>query len=345
MENHRLSEHPTCMWLTLNRECNLRCKWCYAQGTGYNSQRQMSLEQAYFFIDIAEKLHLKHITLIGGEPTCYKYLDKVISYCTKKNIKTGLVTNGVLLSNNNYLERLISNGLTSVNISIKAKDEEDYKMLTGVDCYKKVLKAIENLKNSKIQFTVSYVISKDTIDNFIDVMIECKKHGAYNFYLSFCNPFFDEDKINEYQSNPIQLIDGFVRQYSRLSTEIEKFSFHQNLPFCLWPEEFIEKAKPHMKSVCQMHEKKGLIVDTNGDLLLCNSLYDYPYGKFGEDYKDFTSLQEYLHSNKVMEIYKQVLRSPSQKCSACDSFKKCAGGCVLQWFSYSFDELMSMKKR
>lgn len=341
--NNRLAEKPTNMWLTINRECNLRCKWCYAQGTGYNAQKQMNLEQAYHFIDIAEKLQLKHITLIGGEPTCYKDLDKVISYCTKKNIKAGLITNGVLLSDMNYLERLISNGLTSVNLSIKAKDEEDYKNLTGVDCYKKVLKAIENLKNKNIGFTISYVISEDTIDHFIDVMIACKKSGANNFYLSFCNPFFDGDKINEYRPNPIQLIDGFVKQYDRLSAEIERFSFHQNLPFCLWPKDFVEKAKSHMKSVCQMHEKKGLIIDTNGDLLLCNALYDYPYGKYGEDYNDFESLQKYLNSDKVIEIYKKILRSPSQKCSNCDSFEKCAGGCVLQWFSYSFDELMSMK--
>ncbi len=98
-----------------------------------------------------------------------------------------------------------------------------------------------------------------------------------------------------------------------------------------------------MTSICQMHEKKGLIFDTNGDILLCNSLYDYPYGKYGKDYSNYDELFEYINSDSVVDIYKKILRSPSKVCKICDSFENCAGGCVLLWFSYKFEELITKK--
>ena len=41
-----MAEHPNIdtAWVTLNRACNLRCRWCYAAGTGYKAGDDMSFE-------------------------------------------------------------------------------------------------------------------------------------------------------------------------------------------------------------------------------------------------------------------------------------------------------------
>ena len=39
-------------WLTLNRVCNLRCKWCYAQKTGFKLSDDLEIDLAYKLIDI-----------------------------------------------------------------------------------------------------------------------------------------------------------------------------------------------------------------------------------------------------------------------------------------------------
>ena len=49
MENQSIMEGS---WLNLNRACNLRCKWCYASGTGFSSKDDMSLKLAKELIDL-----------------------------------------------------------------------------------------------------------------------------------------------------------------------------------------------------------------------------------------------------------------------------------------------------
>ena len=38
-------EYKGC-WITLNRACNLRCKWCYAQDTKFSLLDDMELEKS-----------------------------------------------------------------------------------------------------------------------------------------------------------------------------------------------------------------------------------------------------------------------------------------------------------
>ena len=40
-------------WLTINRACNIRCKWCYAQGTGFNKKDNVNQtsQRSYVYTD------------------------------------------------------------------------------------------------------------------------------------------------------------------------------------------------------------------------------------------------------------------------------------------------------
>ncbi len=328
-KNVRFSDMPQCAWLTINRNCNLRCEWCYAQGTKYASEMKEDL--AYKIIDIIEQFGIRHVNIIGGEPTCYSSLPLIISYCKSKGIKTGLITNGIKLANNSYLKELIQSGLESVNISIKAPTKEDYCALTQNDCFENVFEAIKNLSSSSIKFIVSYVLSDKTINGYVSVLKKAKELGAKNFYISFCNPFFVNDAISNYGLNQRNIIMEFVNSYGELLEKIKQFSVHINIPFCFFPNGFIDIAKPHIRTICQLQEKKGLIFDENGDLLLCNSLYNYQYGRYNVDYYDFDTLKKYLQSNKIYKIYQTILKAPFKKCSLCSNYKSCGGGCLLRW--------------
>lgn len=52
--------YKTC-WLTVNRACNLRCKWCYAQETGLKKENDMPLKMAKDLVDICSDIGIKHI--------------------------------------------------------------------------------------------------------------------------------------------------------------------------------------------------------------------------------------------------------------------------------------------
>ena len=58
-------------WITVNRSCNLRCKWCYAKSSEYDLDNSMDFTLFKKLVDIATDLKVKNFLLIGGEPTIH----------------------------------------------------------------------------------------------------------------------------------------------------------------------------------------------------------------------------------------------------------------------------------
>ena len=84
-------EYKNC-WITLNHACNLRCKWCYARDTEYKSSLTMSKDLAFELIDFFDSINVKHIILIGGEPTIHPYFFEILEYAKERKIKCKIIT-------------------------------------------------------------------------------------------------------------------------------------------------------------------------------------------------------------------------------------------------------------
>lgn len=340
----RILKKPRTAWLTLNRSCNLRCKWCYAQDTEYCLNSDMKLDDAYKAIDIIKELGIKTAVLIGGEPSIYKDIFSVVSRCKEKGLRTVLVTNGVALSDMNLVKKLIASGLTSVNLSLKGSSNEDYLKETGVPAYDKAVAGVQNCAKAKLPFAVSYVVSNDNVNILYKTLKEFEKfsQGTQTYLLSFCGPYFEKGEIKDIGTKPVKLAHDFAKQCELLFKDNIKFNIHCTLPLCIFPKGFIKKMieKNQISTMCHLQNRSGLIFDTNMNLLLCNALFDYPYATYGKDYHDTESLLKFLNSEETMSKFKQLLRVPDNKCVGCEDFSICAGGCVIQWFKYTFDDLM-----
>ena len=72
-------------------------------------------------------------------------------------------------------------------------------------------------------------------------------------------------------------------------------------------------------------------------------MYDYKIGKFGENFWDNNSFNDFWNGKEVVEYYNKLRALPSQECAACKQYKYCGGGCLSNWFSYSFDKLKEMR--
>lgn len=343
----RFSNEVNCAWLTLNRSCNLRCEWCYAQSTGYSLNDDMSLDLAKKIIDMLADLKVTLIALIGGEPTLHKDLFKIIEYAKLKGMRVNLITNGLLFSDEKFAKKIKDIGDVGVNLSIKGGTKQEYIDLTKVDCFDSVTQAIMNLVKYQISFEISYVITNENVFNIIKTLKFAKMLGAKSFYLEFCNPIIEENKINNYQINPVDLVNNFSKIVIELENEIDNYIIHQNFPECIWDKDILEllNSKGRLTSICQLNKKSGLIFDTHGNLLICNALMHIPIGYYEKDYSNAEELKRYFNSSKVESYYKLALRSPSKKCDYCDDFKTCGSGCALRWFNYSFDSLIEIFKQ
>lgn len=331
-------------WLTINRACNIKCEWCYAQNAGYSSMPFKLLLQ---ILDFLKELNVHSIMLIGGEPTVSDDLPQIIRECKKREFYTTLITNGLKLSNISYFNELVDAGIDNVSLSQKAYDKESYYRVTGVDAYDKVLEAINNLKNSSVKFSVSHVLTMNDIRFIPRVLEDEKKAGAKGYAFSFCYDFDSCQLSQKKPDNPYRMWDEFKNVYPDIDRITDgAISLQLSLPVCVTDKETLSQMieKNQIRSVCQLLKRDGLIFDTDGFLIPCNAMYKYRLGRIGEDFCDKDSFLTFLESDKIVGFYNKVLALPDKTCKTCEELVNCGGGCIANWFNYSFKELNEMRK-
>ena len=73
-------------WLTVNRECELRCGWCYIKGLGYKKKNDLDIDLAFNMIDVMDSMGTKVCKILGGEPALYPNIIPLLEYLKKKVI-------------------------------------------------------------------------------------------------------------------------------------------------------------------------------------------------------------------------------------------------------------------
>lgn len=329
---------PNGAWITVNRKCNLRCKWCYAEGTEYNKDSEMSLGFAKEIILLIKSLNIKNVIIIGGEPTLWPHLIEFNQFCKSLDIKTTLVTNAIKFSEDLFWGAYNQNPNTRVGISIKAYDILSFKKACGSSSLNRVELGIKRSAELFGKFGVSFVYNSFIKDNLINTAKFAMENGAKNVSISPCIPTFNGDSVEDKYSIEIdEFISDFMRDYKILSDITKgKLYLSMKIPFCLWPKAFIEELlfKKQISSICQVRKKSGIIFDTDGKLLMCNNLFSYPIGYHKKDFVDKNSIISLLNSPRIVSYYDRINSYPSQKCINCSKYQICAGGCPLIWSIY-----------
>ena len=334
----------TACWLTLNRECNLRCKWCYARNA---EKSHMDFPTIISLLDFLNSAGIRNVIILGGEPTCSKDLVPVISECKKRNLNTILVTNGIRFADKDYLEAVINAGVKTINLSQKAHSNHEYLEVTGVDCYDDFIYAVKNISDTGIDFVVSYVLTLDSIKSIPESMRLLKKYGVNKFSLGFCYDFEICHSAKSSPENPILLWREFAKYYESINSACEgKMALQMGLPLCIADDDIISimNERNQILTVCQLLRRSGLILDTDMSVIPCNAMYNYKLGKFGVDFADKESFDEFWNSKEIESFYNKIKAAPSLECLKCGSWSNCAGGCISNWFNYQFEDLKRLKE-
>jgi len=132
--------------------CNLNCNICYAP------QRNLQEIPSNELKGLIKRFNGTYISLAGGEPTLREDLPEIIRFVIKNNKIPVLVTNGIKLADMGYVELLESSGLRLVNFSFNSFDDKVYEKLNGGKMLDVKLKALENLKGTRILAGISMMI-------------------------------------------------------------------------------------------------------------------------------------------------------------------------------------------
>lgn len=334
---------PRNAWLTLNRVCNLRCPWCYAQGVKFSKKNDMSLERAISLVELIVSLGVTDITLIGGEPTLWPHLLELNEYISARGLTSGIVTNAYRFGDKEFWASYLEHPNNEVGISIKAWDAKSAASIVRSRHHDQLVIGLKRVIG-RIKCGVSFVVNKTCVDHLTDVASFVMGCGAKMLAMNPCVPVINNGKPDSTWVVPHEeIVEKVVIAYPRLVEITEdRLGFEMMLPLCIWPKDFIDtlKRKGQIGTSCQIHFRSAVIFDYEGNVSICNGLFDYPVGQFGRDFTNKETLLSLLNSTEVLEMYDQITSYPCEKCTTCPVWEDCGGGCPMYWTQFNPREII-----
>lgn len=154
------------VYLDIVHRCNMECANCYLPNRDF-----ADLETNKIIDFISRFKQPTEFRFIGGEPTLHKDLHLIIKQVNEMPIRhrTTLVTNGLRLSNNDYVKRLKEAGLKTVYISMTGYDDNDvYKISDRLACANKKMVALENIIKNKLRLAIGCIVIRGLNEHVID---------------------------------------------------------------------------------------------------------------------------------------------------------------------------------
>lgn len=139
-------------------KCNLKCPVCFAD-CGI-PDTDISIEDVK---KVIRKLRNKKINILGGEATVYQQLPLLIKTIIKSGNTPILFTNGIKITDYNYLRYLNRLGIEEIHLQFDGMDDNIYLDLRNRELLKYKLEALENLRKSDIN-----VVLESLIDNRVN---------------------------------------------------------------------------------------------------------------------------------------------------------------------------------
>ena len=138
------------MLIYLTSDCQLRCKHCFVPKI--KPPKELTIKDLEW---LNTTFKIKKLNFLGGEPTLYRNLKEAVDVFDKET-KITLTTNGIILANKDkrtkeLMDIFKSRGENfSVQLSIQG-NEDDTDTVRGKTTWRKVMSAMENLKENKVQ--------------------------------------------------------------------------------------------------------------------------------------------------------------------------------------------------
>lgn len=266
---------PSFIVLSPTQRCNLNCTGCYA------SSKINAPTLPYKVVDkIVDEVYNKwgnrFMTISGGEPLIYQDGEKTLFNIWEKYSEMFFLfyTNGLLI-NKEKAERLAKLGNVTPAISVEGFEKEtDERRGKGV--FKRILKSMENLRNSGVPFGISVTATSKNVDVLLN-------DRFYDF-------FFNEQGSSYmwmFQLMPIgqarDMRKLMVKPEQRLKLYRKWENLLENKKYCIadfWNSGVLSEG-------CIAYGRYGgyLYIDWNGNIMPCVFI---PY------YKD-----------NIIELYKQ----------------------------------------
>ena len=160
--------------------CNLHCRYCY-QSAGRPAPDELSFEEKIDLINQMVDANVAFVAFSGGEPVMGPRFWDVLNYASRF-LHTSIASNGTLLANNDYVERLADNGARNVFASLDGARASSHDDIRGEGNFKKSMAGIKNLVNNEhLHVGVNMVVTRSNYHEVEEVMELAIELGVNSF--------------------------------------------------------------------------------------------------------------------------------------------------------------------
>lgn len=277
----------------LTRACNMKCKFCTAVRT-HENKKILSFEEFKNIFDKVEELiktgkitmHRKFLSYGNvGEPLLSPYFIEINEYIRKHGWKTGMYTNGLLMTKAKMEQLFDKSSIDTINISITGVSAKIYKEFQGygfkdtqqvLDIVLKNIAEVIKLRNERNQHTkiaVNYIITRKNFWHIGKYVSYMKKIGIDEIRFT---PLVDRPRTKKKFFVKCQLLDGVFNldetaNISPCNNDLMGNIVIGNLFNDDWFEQYRELSSNHncinidmLPEVCQVCDKTNF-----------NSFWDY----------------------------------------------------------------------
>lgn len=304
---------PYRMDLALTYRCNANCGHCYVGRP--RDMDGLSTEEWKRVLEKLWDLGIPHVVFTGGEATVHPDLPELIRYAEDVGLVSGLLTNGIKLADQGYLQQLVEAGLDHIQITLESHDEDIHNQMVGVDAWKQTVQGIKNAVATDV-----YTITNTTLTSVNAPHVE----ETIDFLASLGIQTFACNSLIYSGKGPSSGIGIPEEDLEELMVRVRDKAIANGMRL-IWytPTQYCEFNPVQLELGAKFctAAKYNMCVEPNGEVIPCQSYYSSLGNILKDDWEaiwNHPAATSIRNRDWVME-----------KCQDCSELPLCGGGCPL----------------
>ncbi|MFX0187273.1 MAG: radical SAM protein [Candidatus Hodarchaeota archaeon] len=295
------------LMINITEKCNLKCKHCYIAD---KNLVDFPLDKLKEVIKDFYQFQGIRLILTGGEPFLYSKLKDLLIFLKDVPIQKVLLSNGLLIKDNQEILDLLKNNYFEVYVSVDGL-EASHNDFRDADCYKDTIDGIMILLENNINTSINTMVHKQNLSEFDDLFKLLNSLGKIKNW-SIDIPTFDD-------STPQSIKDKYEISFEEGGRILKHYGWGVIFESESESNDFAYACGPHL-----------MAIDVVGVITKCGFFTEKSVGNIFD-----------LGIKKGWELIQKSLNwcLEDLKCSEenCKFIGDCRGGCRYRGFKYTGD--------